>query len=221
LGIHFLGRDGRHNSLKFYHIPCSAIGIENSVLTTTMFHLIYSVMEQSGAPIEHVHEELHHHAKQSRQRWVKYVALSSSLLAFLAALAGLSAGYHVNEAMLEQIRSADQWGYYQAKGIKGGIIKAKLDILGSLNRPISKEDRQQMERYKSEQEDIKRTAEEKDQSSQRHLNMHFKLSSALTLFQISIVIGAVAVLIGQPSFWYFSLVFGFAGIYFLVQGFRG
>jgi hypothetical protein len=43
------------------------------------------------------------------------VALSTAILALLAAIASLLAGEYANEAMMDQIEAADQWSYYQAK----------------------------------------------------------------------------------------------------------
>jgi len=39
------------------------------------------------------------------------VALSTAILAVLAAIAGLLSGKHANEAMMNQIEASDQWNY--------------------------------------------------------------------------------------------------------------
>src|SRR2546421_12707398 len=71
-------------------------------------------MEEAEVPLEHLHEEIHHHAEHGGPPWISWVALSTAILAVLAAIAGLLSGKHANEAMMSQIQASDQWGYYQA-----------------------------------------------------------------------------------------------------------
>jgi hypothetical protein len=70
-------------------------------------------MEEAEVPLEHLHEQVHHSAEHSGATWISWVALSTAILAVLAAIAGLLSGEHANEAMMNQIESSDQWNYYQ------------------------------------------------------------------------------------------------------------
>ena len=90
-------------------------------------------MEESEVPLEHLHEEIHHSAEHSRERWISWVALSTAILAVLAAIAGLLSGRYVNEAMMNQIEASDQWNYYQAKSIKAAVLDAKMSLVGAPN----------------------------------------------------------------------------------------
>src|SRR5436309_15870670 len=85
-------------------------------------------MEESEIPLEHLHEQVHHSAEHSRERWISWVALSTAILAVLAAIAGLLSGRYVNEAMMNQIEASDQWSYYQAKSIKAAVLDAKMSL---------------------------------------------------------------------------------------------
>src|SRR6476660_6169146 len=87
-------------------------------------------MEGPEVPTEHLHEEMHEHARSGG--WIMRVALSSALTAALAAVAALKAGHTANEAMIAQIESSDQWTFYQAKSIKSSVLRSKMDILSSL-----------------------------------------------------------------------------------------
>ncbi|MCX6252582.1 MAG: DUF4337 family protein [Bacteroidetes bacterium] len=79
-------------------------------------------MEEIEVPTDHLHEEMEHSARHSEERWITLVALTAALLAVLAAVTSLLASHHANEAMIDQLRSSDQWAFYQAKGIKLAII---------------------------------------------------------------------------------------------------
>src|SRR3954467_4508600 len=103
-----------------------------------------STMEAAEVPLESVHEHVHHAARHGSQRWISWVALSTAILAVLAAITGLLSGKHANEAMMSQIEAADQWAFYQAKGIKAAVLDAKMTLTGSPNE----QDHEKAERYR-------------------------------------------------------------------------
>ena len=176
-------------------------------------------MEAPEVPTEHLHEEMEHHAHHAKASWILGVALSSALLAGLAAVCALMAGHHANEAMVEQIQASDQWAFYQAKGIKAAVLGSKLELLEAEGKPTSEKDRQKMEGYKKDQDEISEKAKEKEHSSEEHLQKHVLFSRGVTVFQIAIAIGAIAALTSRRAFWFVSLGFGALGIVFLVQGY--
>jgi Domain of unknown function (DUF4337) len=55
-------------------------------------------------------------------------------------------------------------------------------------------------------------------ASKSHLARHMIFASGVTLFQIAIAIGAISALTNRRAFWLLSLLFGLAGVFFLVQG---
>jgi hypothetical protein len=176
------------------------------------------IMEEPEVPTEHLQEEIEHHARHpGKPRWTMGVALSSALLAGLAAVCSLLAGHHANEAMIEQIQSSDKWAYYQAKGIKSAVLGSKMELLEAEGRAVSDSDRRKQAEYKKDQEGISDEATEKERASQAHLAKHVIYARCVTLFQIAIAIGAISVLTDRRSFWFVSLGFGVVGAAFLVQ----
>lgn len=175
-------------------------------------------MEAPEVPTEHLHEEIHHHAAHAKSRWTMGVALSSALLAGLAAVCSLLAGHHANEAMIDQIKSSDQWAFYQAKGIKAAVLGSKLELLEAEGKPIAKSDHEKLAEYKKEQEEIQAEAKEKQAGSESHLHQHVIFARGVTFFQIAIAIGAISVLVNQRRFWIVSLLLGVVGVVFLAQG---
>ncbi len=177
-------------------------------------------MEAPEVPTEHLHEEIHHHAThgQAKAPWTMGVALSSALLAGLAAVSSLFAGHYANEAMIEQIQSSDQWAFFQAKGIKAAVLGSKLELLEAEGRPVSDKDRAKLAEYKKEQEEISAEAKRKQHTSEAHLHKHEVLARGVTLFQIAIAIGAIAALTSRRPFWFVSLAFGAIGGWFFIQG---
>ena len=171
-------------------------------------------MEEAEVPLEHLQEQIHHHAEHGGERWLSQVALSTAILAVLAAIAGLLSGSHANEAMMSQIQASDQWGYYQAKSIKASVLDAKM----TLTATATEKDKEKAAQYQEEQAEIKREAEQKQAEAKSNFHKHEIFARGVTMFQIAIAIAAISALTRRRQFWVVSLVFGLAGSVFLVLG---
>ena len=169
-------------------------------------------MEESEVPLEHLHEHIKETAEHSGAAWISWVALSTALLAVLAAIAGLLSGKHVNEAMMNQIEASDQWNYYQAKGIKASVLEAKMSLTGTRDES----DQSKRDRYEKEQEKIKSEAEHKEAAAKTNFHKHEVFARGVTMFQIAIAIAAISALTKKRKFWIVSLLFGIVGCAFLV-----
>jgi Domain of unknown function (DUF4337) len=169
-------------------------------------------MEEAEIPLEHLREKITETAERSRETWMSWVALSTAILAVLAAIAGLLSGQNANEAMMSQIEAADQWNYYQAKSIKAAVLDAKMALAGAANES----DQSKRDRYEKEQEDIKSEAEHKQAAAKSYFHKHEIFARGVTMFQIAIAIAAISALTKRRKFWLVSLVFGVIGCAFLV-----
>jgi hypothetical protein len=175
--------------------------------------------EEMEDPTEHVHETVHEEAEKSKERWIIAVALSTALLAVFAAVSALLAGYHADEAMIEQLHASDQWSFYQAKGIKSAILESKITLLHGLGKEPEPRDQETVNRYTEEQKQIEETAKEDEKASGDHLRIHNILARGVTVFQIAIAVSAIAVLTRRKWLWVGGLVLGIIGIALLIQGF--
>jgi hypothetical protein len=169
-------------------------------------------MEEAEVPLEHLHEQTHHAAKHSGERWISWVALSTAILAVLAAIASLLSGEHANEAVINQIEASNQWSYYQAKSIKAAVLDAKTAFTGTPDES----DQSKRARYEKEQEEIKSEAQRKGAAAKSSFHKHEVFARGVTMFQIAIAIAAISALTRKRSFWFVSLVFGAFGCVFLV-----
>ncbi|MBY0479930.1 MAG: DUF4337 domain-containing protein [Chitinophagaceae bacterium] len=171
-------------------------------------------MEEIEIPTEHLHETIHEKAEEAKKEkesgWFMYVAISTALIAVLAAISGLMAGHHSNEALIQQIKASDQWAYYQAKGIKAEIK--------SLSTTTIQPDKEAVAKYRKEQEEIKLKAEEAEKESEKNLSQHVLLARAVTLFQIAIAGSAIAILTRKKLLWHATMVLALIGSGFFVAG---
>jgi hypothetical protein len=172
-------------------------------------------MEEAEVPLEGLHEEVHHQAEHGGAPWVSWVALSTAILAVLAAITGLLSGANANEAMMSQIEASDQWAYYQAKGIKAAVLDAKMTLT---NAP-TEQDREKAAKYQEEQGEIQKEARAKEGDAKQHFHRHEVFARGVTMFQVAIAIAAISALTKRPRYWLLSLIVGGIGCVFLALGF--
>ena len=165
------------------------------------------------------------------------LALSTAFMAVLAAFAGLLAGHHANEALVERMKASDQWNFYQAKNLKQEIA-VNTDIIlqavgaGRVGQTAISSGKTSTEpaatapadhskdiaRYEKEKAEIKKEAEEDEAVSEAHLAKHVPLARAVTAFQVAIAISAIAVLTRRKNLWYAGLGLTAIGVFFLIVG---
>ena len=175
-------------------------------------------MEAPEVPIENSQEHIHHQAHHAPDRFNMGVALSTALFAALAAIAALMAGHQANEAMVAQIESADRWSQYQAKSLKKNIVESTDGLLAAFDKPVPEKDKGRIATYNSEMEAIREIATAYHEDSETFLHRHETMAVAVTLFQVAIALGAIAVLTKMWLFWCFSLVLGLTGTGFFAVG---
>jgi hypothetical protein len=176
-------------------------------------------MERPEVPLEQSQEEIVHHAHHATEKWIMGVALTAAFLAVLAAITSLMAEHHANEAMLDQIRSSDNWSFYQAESIKANLLATKVELLRAMGKTVDDKDPAKVEKYRKDQKKTKEEAEEQQLASKAHLRRHTVLSASVTLFQIGIAVGAISVLTKRKSFWFGSLGVGAIGVILFLVGF--
>ena len=195
-------------------------------------------MDEPDVPTEHLHEHIQEQAHgpegghAPKTSWTMGVALSSALLAALAAVASLKAGHSANEAVITQIQSANKqiqvanlWSYFQSKSIKESQLNGKLEIIETLGKEPNLKDREKSAEYKKDKEKIQHDAEaaqdeakELQKKSGEFMQHHQIMAKAVTFFQVSIAVSAISVLTRRRKFWFVSLVFGGVGMVFMIQG---
>ena len=168
-------------------------------------------MEEPEVPLEHLHEHVKESAKHTGEAWISGVALSTAILAVLAAIASLLSGEYAN------IEASSQWSYYQAKSIKSAVVDVKIALSGTPNE----QDQSKRARYEKEQQEIKSEADGKQAAAKSYFHKHEVFAHAVTMFQIAIAIAAISALTKKRSFWVVSLVFGAVGCAFLVLATMG
>lgn len=178
---------------------------------------------------ESIHEEL----EKEGGSFLRKIALSTALLAVLAAVSALQAGGTVNEALLRktdaarlQTEASDQWAFFQAKGLKAAANDAGQQSWLAAGKPVPAEMTAEKARYQHEQESIGDKAKEKEterdalnEEAEHLLHRHHRFAGAVALFQIAIALGAIAALTKNRLVWMGSLAVGLFGAALLALAF--
>lgn len=189
--------------------------------------------EEQELDTEKLHEAIKEELEKEGGSFLRQIALTTGILAVLAALASLQAGATVNsalalktEAVQLQSQASDQWAYYQAKGVKAAVQEASRTAWLAIGKEPPAGYAQKMQRYAEEQEEIGKKAKEKERErdekqreSEHLLHRHHGFANAVALFQVSIAIGAVAALTRSRLVWFGSLLSGGAGLLFFAWSF--
>src|SRR5690242_19841594 len=165
--------------------------------------------------------------------FLRRIALTTAVLAAVAAIAALKAGSTANEALVLkteatrlQAEASDQWAYYQAKGIKLAVAEAAVAPWQALGKHPPGALVQKQQKYAAEQDEIKIKAEglerEPDARSREAdhlLHQHHGFANAVALFQVAIALGALAALTHNRLVWFGSLSLGGVGLAFFAAQF--
>jgi uncharacterized protein DUF4337 len=160
--------------------------------------------------------------------FLRHIALTTAVLAAIAAIAALKAGSTANEALVLkteaarlQAEASDQWAYYQAKGIKLAVAQATEAPWRSLGKRPPADLLEKERRYAAEQDDIKAKAvvlegerDARSREADHLLHQHHGFANSVALFQVAIALGALAALTRNRAIWVASLSLGGVGIAF-------
>lgn len=158
--------------------------------------------------------------------WSKLLAVSTAIIAVFAAVVSSFASNSTGEAFLQknnaifyQSKAADQWAFYQAKGIKLSLAE---NFFEQTHDPQLK---QNADRYKNEQEDIRKDAQhferlvqDANDQSTRALAKSEKWDLASLLCQIGIALSAMSALLRQKILWIGSLLLAVVALGIFVVG---
>ena len=171
--------------------------------------------------------------EEKKEPWLNYLALTTVILAVCATLSTFKGGSFSTRSVLSQTQAANQWAYYQAKGIKTylyEIQKERLEleleegnglsssaVVSHTKNIASYADR--IAKYNAEKASIEKEARRLEairDDAQRHARV---FSIAVIFLQIAILLSSVAALMKKKLVWYLGILTGTIGIVYFANGF--
>jgi Flp pilus assembly protein TadB len=172
--------------------------------------------------------------------WIKYIGLSTAVLAVFAAVGALLSGGLVNEALINQVKASDSWNEYQSSKQKDHLytitINSMLDsgdsagpasASGKNQKDWAPESRSERVReYEAETakerikaDSLKQKAEDLEKEAESQIHRHHRYANSVACIQVAIALGAIAALTHVRSVWFLSLATGVIGIAMFLSGF--
>jgi hypothetical protein len=156
---------------------------------------------------------------------LRTIAVTTAILAAVAAVASLEAGSTVNEALALktegarlQAEASDQWAYYQAKGLKATVTEVSRNTWVALDKTPPEELAKNQERYAEDQrkssekaKELEKQRDEKSAEADHLMHHHHFFAQSVALLQVSIALGAVAALTRKRAMWIGSTLLGLVG----------
>jgi hypothetical protein len=167
-----------------------------------------------------------------KESWITWVALTTTVLAVLAAIASLRAFDYFTKVQTATTREANQWANYQAKSLKEHSYSLHRDLLAAIRLLDNKNPKFQkylsdkikeyegeIARDDKEKHGIEKGAEDliKEQEGYKQKNADFALT--VLVLQLAIMCSAVGALIKKKIMWFLGLILGGWGIFYFVMGF--
>ena len=154
------------------------------------------------------------------EKWMRGVAVTTTCLAVMTAIAASrGAACGAKTQLLTAIESS-KWAYYQAKSIKQNLSETQkngfeVEMLGAANPEQKalyeeklKTATQEISRYDSEKNQIKKEAEDTAALNRLLARKGNFFSAAVVFFQIGIMLSSVSALLKKKFMWIFGLVLG-------------
>ena len=159
--------------------------------------------------------ELEEAAEKAREPFDRVVGATMATVAVVLALVSVLGQMKTTEELLAQQKASDQWAYYQAKSIRRYQSEFAGDVLRVLPGPAAaaagKKYDANVERYKSDGEEIQRKARELEEESKaeghRALGLHF----AEIFLEVAIVFCSLPLLTRRRYFWLAGVVLTVVG----------
>jgi len=170
-------------------------------------------------------------AEDQKEKWQGWLALSTAIVAVLAALTTLYMGKYSSRAIMAQGQESDQWAYYQAKSIKQHnfeMNKKALELQYHAQRGLPPEVAadyektlakygEEIKRYDGDKKEIKDKAEGIAKIKIKAQEMGGNFAYALIFLQIAIMLSSLASLTKRHYLWYIALVCNLGWLFFFLD----
>jgi hypothetical protein len=166
-----------------------------------------------------------------KEQWQGRLALSTAIMAVLAALTTLYMGKFSSRAIMAQGQESDQWAFYQAKSIKEHafeISRAQLELqmraqpglsgaAAESYRATIERYQNEIKRYEKERKEIKAKAEDIAKRKLKAQDMGGDFAYSLIFLQIALMLSSISSLTKRKYLWYIALIANIGWLFFFAD----
>ena len=168
---------------------------------------------------------------EQKEKWMGWLALSTAIMAVLAALTTLYMGKFSSRAIMSQGLESNEWAYYQAKSIKQHsfeMSKKTLELQFHSQKGLPSEVAADYEktlakygddvkRYETEKKEIKDKAEGIAKTKLKAQEMGGNFAYALIFLQIALMLASISSLTKRKYLWYIALIANIGWLFFFLN----
>jgi hypothetical protein len=171
-------------------------------------------------------------ADEPKVQWLNYVSVSTIVFAVCATLSTFKGGQFSTKTVIYQMKTSNEWAYYQAKNLRSYMHELQRDqlelaiknpglapsLIDDYKGKIAAYDNK-INTYQSQKRDIEKKAksyEEEIGNAQGH-SKNFGMS--VIFLQIAILLASLSALMKKIYMWYSSLAMGSIGLVYFANGF--
>lgn len=165
---------------------------------------------------------------EQKEKWMGWLALSTAIMAVLAALTTLYMGKFSSRAIMSQGLESNEWAYYQAKSIKQHsfeMSKRSLELQYRSQKGLPSEVAadyektlakygDEIKRYDAEKKDIKDKADGIATTKLKAQEMGGNFAYALIFLQIALMLASISSLTKRKYLWYIALLANLGWLFF-------
>ena len=148
---------------------------------------------------------------EQEPRWHRQVALTTMIMALLAAFAGMLSGVTANEALLERTREIIEVSHLEGERVCVETLKSKHEILNTLGQTPDQGEIGRVAAFEEEMQELEANAAGEETLVLTVSNAHLVFATAVTLLSLGITLGGMAVVVERRLLWTASLVIGAVG----------
>lgn len=165
---------------------------------------------------------------EQKEKWMGWLALSTAIMAVLAALTTLYMGKFSSRAIMSQGLESNEWAYYQAKSIKMHSFEMSKkalelqyhsqkglspEVAGDYEKTLAKYS-DEIKRYDAEKKEIKDKADGIAKLKQKAQEMGGNFAYALIFLQIALMLASISSLTKRKYLWYIALIANLGWLFF-------
>jgi len=172
--------------------------------------------------------------EEKKETWLNYLAVATVLLAVSATLSTFYGQRYATRAVLNEIKSSNQWNYYQAKKIRGYLFEVQKEALETdlklKDKSATPEIAAELEKriagftgkikkWDADRGQIEKDARQYEKTRDEALMHGQAFGVAVVFLQMAILLSSIAALMKKKYVWVAGLIVGAAGIVYFLDGF--
>ncbi len=173
-------------------------------------------------------------AEEKKEVWLNYLAVTTVVLAVSATLSTFYGQRYSTRSVINEIKSSNQWNWYQAKRIRAYMLEAQKDniqtSLATIDRatqaPIADSLEKRLVAYSDklkewgeDQKEISEKAKALELAREQSMKHAGAFGYAVIFLQLSILLSSIAALMKKKGVWILGLFVGAFGLLLFADGF--